>query len=103
MIKIVLTRLKENYKDVLEAYEVVGTYEFAITGLNRQLKVKVVKSYPGGLFTGLTNLEVRGENCATYYRSFHPKKTKEQAIQDAISSFLVFFSEKADVKEATDW
>ncbi len=87
---------------IIESNEIVGFYEFHIEGVEPTLKVKVLKLESGD-FMGIANIEVRGKNCATHYRSLHPRKSKEEAVEEAVSGFFCFYSEEADVKEVENW
>jgi len=97
--------LRVNSK-IAEVWEVVGTYEIWIQGLDKKLKIKIkkiVSSDSDCPYVGDANLEVKGKGCADYYRSSHNQSTKEEALRDAIQGFFAFYSNDADVKEVEDW
>jgi hypothetical protein len=79
-----------NYRNIVEAREVNGIYEFQINGLNETLKVKVEKCNIG--YRGRANLEVRGKDCIGYYRNLNAQKTEEDALWTAVDGFFLFFS-----------
>ena len=97
-----LKSIKEKYPRIVEANEIVGVYEFKIEGLDMPLKVKVIRS-DNGNYHGIANLEVKGENCATYYRSIEALKSEEEAVENAVDGFFMFYSDKADVRKVRDW
>jgi hypothetical protein len=91
---------------IAEVWEVVGTHEIWITGLDKKLKIKVLKivsSESDNPYMGVSNLKVKGKDCADYYQSLHNQSTKEEALNDAIRGFFAFYSDDADVKEVEDW
>ena len=98
---MILERFK-NREKLNEMYEVVAVYECYIEGMDRKLKVKVCK-YGENNYLGVANLSVKGEGQAGHYRSLTNRKTKEEAAEDAITGFLVYYSDKADIKEVEDW
>ncbi|WP_422154625.1 hypothetical protein [Methanoregula sp.] len=42
---------------------------------------------------------VKGKGCADYYRNMHPRKTKEEALEDVTDGFFTCLSDKSDIKE----
>ena len=48
-----------------------------------KIKVKQILNAGGESYIGIANLMVKGKGCADYYRSMHPKETKEEALEDA--------------------
>jgi hypothetical protein len=94
--------IKKSFDKIEDINEIEGYYEVKISGVEKTLKIKIIEE-DGGKFLGLANLEVRGKGCATHYRSLHPRKTKEEAFEEAIRGFFVFYSEEADVREVENW
>lgn len=97
-----LESLKEKYPQIVKANEIVRLYEFHIEGVAIPLKVKVVRSGKG-TYHGIANLEVKGDNCATYYRSIEALKSEQEAVENAVDGFFMFYSGKADVREVRVW
>ncbi len=87
---------------IREIREIVAVYEVSIEGVEKILKVKVEK-HEGMGFMGVTNLEVKGAGCASFYRSLHMQDTKEKAFEDAVRGFFAFYSDEAEVREVTAW
>jgi hypothetical protein len=90
------------FPKIIEINEIVGEYELSIDGVDKTLKVKILKMNSGE-FMGIANLEVKGKGCGSHYRSIRPCNTKEEALEDAVDGFFRFFSEEADVKEVEEW
>jgi len=96
--------LKSN-PDIIDAYEVVATYEMYVKDVEGKLKVKVLKmlSADSPSYMGVPNLEVKGKGCADYYRSTAIKPTAEEALRDAVDGFFAFLGEEAEIQEVEDW
>jgi hypothetical protein len=91
---------------IAEVWEIVGTYEIWINGLDKKLKIKILKivsSHDDSPYMGVANLAVKGKGCADYYVSLHNKSTKEGALEDAILGFFAFYSDEAEVRVVEDW
>jgi len=89
-----------------EVWENVGEYEIWIQGFNKKLKVKILKIVSSDKvesYLGSLNLEIKGKGCSDFYRPFHHKSTKEEARDDAIRSFLTYFSDEAEIQKVEDW
>ena len=90
-------------KEITELNEIVGIYEVHIEGLERKLKVKVLKMEDGRYY-GAANLQVQGKNCGAPYRSLVIQQTKQKALEDAISGFFAFWDPiDAEVTEVDGW
>ncbi len=94
--------LINSFDKIEDINEIVGYYEVKISGVEKTLKIKVIKE-GSGKFLGLANLGVKGKGAIDHYRSLHPRDTKEDAFKEAVSGFFAFYSEEADVKEVENW
>jgi hypothetical protein len=91
---------------IAEVWEIVGTYEIWITGVEKKLRIKILKIVSSDNdcpYLAEANLEVKGKGCGDFYRSLHNQPTKEKALTDAIQGFFAFYSDEAEVQEVEDW
>jgi hypothetical protein len=42
---------------------------------------------------------IKGKGCVDYYRSMHPQKTKEEALDDAVDGFFAYLSDESKIEE----
>ena len=75
---------------VIEAWEVVGEWEFIIEECPVKLKIKVIRA-PSGSYMGVANYKIQGPNQASPYISLHFKETVEDAIMDSLIGFLTYW------------
>ena len=94
--------IKKSFDKIEDINEIEGYYEVKISGVEKPLKIKIIKE-DGGKFLGLANLGVKGKGAIDHYRSLHARNTKEEAFEEAIRGFFVFYSEEADVREVENW
>jgi hypothetical protein len=100
------TDLQRKHTKISEIREIVGIFEIDIQDLkNSPLKIKVIQilNASGDRYIGIANLMIKGKGCADFYRSMHPKKTKEEALDDAADGFFAYFSDESEIKEVKDW
>ena len=106
MIVLTETDLQRKYAKISEIREVVGIFEIDIEEMNYsplKIKVKQVLNAGGESYIGVANLMVKGKGCPDYYRSMHPKETKEEALEDAADGFFEYLSDESEIKEVKDW
>lgn len=89
-------------KRIREIREIVAVYEVSIEDVESILKIKIEK-HEGMGFMGVANLEVKGNKAMSFYRSLAIKNTKEEAFEDALRGFFVFYSDEAEVRKVKDW
>ena len=80
--------LKQDH--VVEAWEVVGEWEFYIDNCPKKLKIKVIRA-PSGSYMGVANYKIQGPGQASPYISLRPRETVEDAIMDSLMGFLDFW------------
>jgi hypothetical protein len=107
-VVIVLTEtdLQRKHTKISEIREIVGIFEIDIEELKYsplKIKVKQILNASGERYIGVANLMVKGKGCAGYYRSMHPKETKEEALEDATDGFFAFLSDESEIKEVKNW
>ncbi len=101
--------LIEKYRDfgVQEVEEVVGIWEFYISGCPVKLKIKVVKVEPQGKYMGIANYEIKAPHQATPYRSIRLCDSVQEALEDALKGFLSYWNplnaDKIEFKLDKDW
>jgi hypothetical protein len=93
-------RILEHYKDIYEFIEVVGTWEFNIQDCPITLKIKVKKFAPN-VYYGVDNYAIKNPEQATPYRSMHNQKSVQEALEDALSGFMLFW--KPEQKDQTEF
>ena len=106
MIVLTETDLQRKYAKISEIREVVGIFEIDIEEMNYsplKIKVQQVLNAGGESYIGVANLMVKGKGCPDYYRSMHPKETKEEALEDAADGFFEYLSDESEIKEVKDW
>ena len=106
MIDLTETDLQRKHTKISEIREVVGIFEIDIEDMKYsplKIKVKQVLNAGGESYIGVANLMVKGKGCAGYYRSMHPKETKEEALEDAADGFFTYLSDESKIKEVKDW
>ena len=93
-------RVIQMHKLIVEANEVVGVWEIWIKDCPvNPIKVKVLRLYPQEKYMGITNYSIQNPKQATPYRSIHLFDTPQEALEDAIRGFLMFY--KPELKEQT--
>lgn len=80
----------ETQFDLLEVYEIVGSYEIVFGGEAPTIKIDIRKDRDGN-YWGISNYTVNG------YRSLYPKESPESALKDAING--IKFAYKKDGKD----
>jgi hypothetical protein len=71
--------------------EGVGIFEIDRADLKytpKKIKVQQILNAGGESCIGVANLMVKGRGGADYFRSMHPKDTKEEALEDATDGFF---------------
>lgn len=89
---------------VIEANEIVGIWEIVIDGCPvNPIKVKVVRIYhlERRPYMGIANYSIQNPHQASPYRSLHFFETPQEALEDAINGFLMFY--KPELKENTNF
>lgn len=85
--------LCEGHKHVLEVEEVVGEWAFYIDQCPVILRIKVVKTtQPSDMYIGLANYKIQSPRQAGPYRSIRPMDTVKEALEDALSGFLMWYN-----------
>jgi hypothetical protein len=100
------TDLQRKHTKISEIREIVGIFEIDIEDMKYsplKIKVKQVLNAGGESYIGMANLMVKGKGCADYYRSMHPKETKEEALEDAADGFFEFLSDESEIREVKNW
>lgn len=100
------TDLQRRHTKISEIREVVGIFEIEIEGIQYSpLKVKVLQilNAGGNSYVGIANLMIKGKGCFDFYRSLHPQKTKEEALNNAVDGFFAYLSDESEVKKVEDW
>lgn len=84
----------DRFRLVHEVNEVVGVWEICIEDCPvNPLKIKVVKMHhlDGILYMGIMNYQIQNPTQAGPYKSLHFLKTPQEALEDAIRGFLMFY------------
>ena len=77
---------------VTEVNETVGIWEFRLEGLDEKLKIKVRRYNRSDLpYMGVANLYIKNSEQADFYISLHFRATIEDAIEEALSGFSMFY------------
>jgi hypothetical protein len=79
---------------VIEVDEKVGEWTFHIEHLPLILRIKVIRSMPHGKFMGIANYSIQNPKQGTPYRSLKLCDTVEEALNDALDGFLVWWDPK---------
>jgi len=93
MEQIDRNRILERYKDIYEFIEVVGTWEFSIEDCPITLKIKVKKFAPQTYY-GVANYAIKNPEQAQPYRSMSHQNSVQEALEDALSGFMMFWNPK---------
>lgn len=99
---MVLKEIKAKYRHIIEISETVKMYQFRIDGLNVPLKIKVDK-FSENSYLAIANLEVKGESQTRYYRRLNFKQSIEDAVEDTLKGFLIFYNDRAKIREVNDF
>ncbi len=86
-------RILERYKDIYEFIEVVGVWEFNIEDCPITLKIKVKKIAPQTYY-GVANYKIKNPEQATPYMSMKNQKSVQEALEDALSGFMLYWNPK---------
>ncbi|MFZ1897298.1 hypothetical protein [Methanoregula sp.] len=106
VMEVTETDLQRKHTKISEIREIVGIFEIDIEDMKYsplKIKVKQILNAGGESYIGIANLMVKGKGCADYYRSMHPKETKEEALEDAADGFFEFLSDESEIKEVKNW
>jgi hypothetical protein len=106
VIEMTETDLQRKHTGISEIREIVGIYEIDIEDLKYSpLKIKVIQilNASGDCYIGIANLTIKGKGCSGYYRSMHPQKTKEEALDDAVDGFFAYLSDESEIKVVKNW
>jgi hypothetical protein len=106
VIVVTETDLQRKHTRISEIREIVGIYEFDIQDLKYsplKIKVKQVLNASGDCYIGVANLTVKGKGCKDFYRSMHPQKTKEEALENAADGFFTYLSDESEIREEKNW
>lgn len=88
-------RLHEQRVEEIE--EVVAVCGFHMYDCPIELRIKVVKLLPQQKFMGVANYGIKGPRQEGYYWSLHLCNTPQEALDDALRGFLMFWNpEEAD-------
>jgi hypothetical protein len=93
MEQINRNRILDRYKSIYEFIEVVGAWEFNIEDCPITLKIKVKKFAPGTYY-GVANYSIKNPEQATPYKSMHPQSSVQEALEDALSGFMLYWNPK---------
>ncbi|HDI74212.1 MAG TPA: hypothetical protein ENF57_04335, partial [Candidatus Korarchaeota archaeon] len=86
--------IRETYNHILEAEKVVGEWIFHIDRCPITLKIKVVKFIAGpnrGKYMGIANYQIQSPRQAGPYISLTLKDTVQEALEDALRGFLMWY------------
>jgi hypothetical protein len=100
------TDLQRVHTRISEIREIVGIFEIDIEDMKYsplKIKVKQILNASGESYIGVANLTIKGKGCRSYYRSMHPQRTKEDALQDAVDGFFDYLSDESEIKEVKNW
>ena len=87
--------IKGRHDLIEEINEVVGVWEIWIEECPiNPIKVKVIHFYPQDMYMGVANYSIQNPNQAGPYKSLHQLRTAQEALEDAIQGFLMFYDEK---------
>ena len=91
----ILKDLKNKHKFILEAYEVVATYEFQLQGMGAPaLKINILKDHEGR-FTPCMSRHVQASRAAGPHRpSFNFWPSIEEALHEALTHGLESYDPK---------
>jgi hypothetical protein len=78
---------------VQEVTETVGFWEFKIEGMDKTLRIKVQK-HLDGRYMGITNFAIKNPTQAAPYQSLMLKSSVQEAIEDALNGFLLYWHPK---------
>ncbi len=112
MEEIDVMRIYDSYSKIEEINEIVGIYEIHIDGCPVKLKIKIVKLYhqdvpDNASFMGIANYGIKNPHQADPYWSIHEFSTPQEALENAISGFLMFWNfneaKETSFKLMEDW
>ena len=106
VVALTETDLQRKHTRISEIREIVGIFEMDIEELqNSPLKIKVIQilNASGDCYIGIANLMVKGKGCSDFYRSMHPQKTREEALDDAVDGFFAYLSDESEIREVKNW
>lgn len=85
--------IEGKFSQVTEINEVVGVVEVIITDCPVKLKIKVLKvsHLPQAPYMGIANYGIKNPTQSDSYSSIHNCKTAQEAFEDALTGFLVYF------------
>lgn len=106
MEKVDLDAILGRYEEIFEVEEEVGVWNFHIKDCPIELKIKVVRIEPQGKFMGIANYG-KGPSQADPYLSLRLCDTVQEALEDALRGFLMFWdpkdADKTSFKPTEDW
>ena len=85
---------------VIEAYEVVGVFEFLLNDPPLDLAVRVLKDIQGR-YWGACNYQIQNPGQASPYFSANSSDTLEEALRSSLSGFLMFWPDNEDEQKRT--
>ena len=106
MIILTETDLQRKHTKIIEIREIIGIYEIDIEDIKNsplKIKIKQILNASGNCYIGVANLAVKGKGCLDFYRSMHPQKTKEDALEKAVDGFFTYLSDESEIKEVKNW
>jgi hypothetical protein len=106
VIVLTETDVQRKHTKISEIREIVGIFEIDMPEIKYsplKVKVKQILNASGDCFIGVANLAIKGKGCRDFYRSMHPQKTKEEALDDAVDGFFSFLSDESEIKEVKNW
>jgi hypothetical protein len=87
-----LEKLQERLH-VRDVSEIVGLWEFRIEGMSEPLQVKVQRYFDGS-YVGSTNFAIKNPYQAAPYQSLAKKASVQEAVEDALDGFLLYWHPK---------
>jgi hypothetical protein len=106
VIVLTETDLQRKHTKISEIREIVGIYEIDIEDMRNsplKIKVKQILNASGNCYIGVANLTIKGKGCRDFYRSMHPQKTKEDALENAVDGFFAYLSDESEIKAVKNW
>jgi len=85
-----LNTIKGNF-ELMEVYELIGTYEFYFDEDSPRIKIKIMKDQDG-------NFWVFSDHTINGYRSLYPKDNPKDALRDAINGLKLFYNRNSKSK-----
>jgi hypothetical protein len=102
VIAVTETDLQRKHARISEIHEIVGIFEIDREDLPYsplKIRVKQLLNASGNCYIGVATLTIKGKGCRDFYRSMHPQKTKEEALDDAADGFSAFLSDESEIRE----